>query len=105
VLRALVMRAPLLMPLSLRAPRSRPALAVYCVGLAAYVGAWVAVVWAPMSAWSTSAVGFTAFAWTSIILFTGMGLRSTLRFLPDTGHGCTSAPLPSSPPSTRFPWR
>ena len=82
MLRALVMRAPLLMPLSLRAPRSRPALAVYCVGLAAYVGAWVAVVWAPMSAWSTSAVGFTAFAWTSIILFTGIGLRSTLRFFP-----------------------
>jgi hypothetical protein len=38
-------------------------------GLAAYVAAWVAVVWAPASAWSTGAVGFTALAWTSIILF------------------------------------
>ena len=76
------MGAPLLMPLSLRAPRSKPAIAVYSVRLAAYVAAWVAVVWAPTSAWSTSAVGFTALAWTSIILFTGIGLRSTLRFFP-----------------------
>ena len=49
VLRDVVMGAPLLMPLSLRAPSSRPALAVYSVGLAAYVAAWVAVVWAPTS--------------------------------------------------------
>lgn len=82
VLRVVVMGAPLLMPLSLRAPGSRRALAVYSLGLAAYVAAWVAVVWAPTSAWSTSAVGFTALAWTSIILFTGIGLRSTLRFFP-----------------------
>lgn len=82
VLRVVVMGAPLLMPLSLRAPRSRPAIAAYSVGLAAYVAAWVAVVWAPTSAWSTSAIGFTALAWTSIILFTGIGLRSTLRFFP-----------------------
>jgi hypothetical protein len=82
VLRVVVMGAPLLMPLSLRAPRSRPALVIYSLGLAGYVGAWGAVVWAPTSAWSTSAVGFTALAWTSIILFAGIGLRSTLRFFP-----------------------
>jgi len=82
VLRVVVFGAPLLMPLSLRAPRMRPALAVYSVALAAYVAAWVAVVWAPSSAWSTSAGGFTALAWTSILLLTGIGLRSELRFLP-----------------------
>lgn len=82
VMRVVVMLTPLLMPLSLRAPRSRPALAVYALGLASYVAAWVAVVWAPASAWSTSAVGFTALAWTSIILFTGIGLRSTVNFFP-----------------------
>jgi hypothetical protein len=60
----------------------RPVLVVYPVGLAAYVAAWVAVVWAPTSAWSTSAVGFTALAWISIIVFTGIGMRSTLRFVP-----------------------
>ena len=70
------------MPLSLRAPRTRPALAVYYAALTAYVAAWVAFVWAPNSAWSTSAVGFTALAWTSILLFTGIGLRSELRFFP-----------------------
>ena len=55
---------------------------MYSVALTAYVAAWVAVVWAPTSAWSTSAVGFTALAWTSILLFTGIGLRSKLRFFP-----------------------
>jgi hypothetical protein len=42
----------------------------------------VAVVWAPTTGWSPSAVGFTTLAWTSILLFTGIGLRSTLRFVP-----------------------
>jgi hypothetical protein len=82
VLRGVVMGAPLLMPLSMRARRSRLALAVYGAGLASYVAAWVAVVWAPTSQWSTSVVGFTALAWTSIMVFTGIGLRSTLRFFP-----------------------
>lgn len=39
--------------------------------------------------------GTRALAWTSILLFTGIGLRSTLRFFPDTGRGCTWAPRPS----------
>jgi hypothetical protein len=82
VLRGVVFGAPLLMPLSLRAPSTRPVLAVYSLALTAYAAAWVAVVWAPTSAWSTSAVGFTALAWTSILLFTGIGVRSTLRFFP-----------------------
>ena len=77
-----VFGAPLLMPLSLREPRTRLALGVYSVALTAYVAAWVAIIWAPTSAWSTSAVGFTALAWTSILLFAGIGLRSTLRFVP-----------------------
>ena len=82
VLRVVVMGAPLLMPLSPGTTRFRPALAVYAVGLTAYVAAWVTVVWAPASPWSTSAVGFTALAWTSIIVFTGIGLQSSLRFFP-----------------------
>jgi hypothetical protein len=82
VLRGIVFLVPLLMPLSLRTPGTKPALAVYSGGLTAYVSAWVAVVWAPTSAWSTSSVGFTALAWTSILSFTGIGLRSTLRFFP-----------------------
>jgi hypothetical protein len=82
VLRGLVFGAPLLMPLSLRAPRTVAVLVVYTLAFTAYVAAWVAVVWAPASAWSTSGVGFTALAWTSILLFTGIGLRSELRFFP-----------------------
>jgi hypothetical protein len=82
VLRVAVLGAPLLMPLSLRAPTSRPVFAVSLVGLGAYTAAWAAVVWAPTSAWSTSLIGFTALSWTSIILFVGIGLRSTMRFIP-----------------------
>ncbi len=82
VLRGVVFGVPLLMPLSPRARRTKPALAVYSGALTAYVAAWVAVVWAPTSAWSISAVRFTALAWTSVLLFTGIGLRSELRFFP-----------------------
>src|SRR5688500_9058203 len=81
VLRVVVLGVPLLMPLSPRAPGSRRGFAVYAVGLATYVAAWAAVVWAPASAWSTGAVGFTALAWTSIIVFIGIGLGSRLRFV------------------------
>jgi hypothetical protein len=105
VLRVVVLGAPLLMPVSLRERPSRPVLTVYLVGLGAYIGAWVAVVWTPTSTWSTSLIGFTALAWPTVILFAGIGLRSTLRFVPDTGGGCTLAPQSSSRPSTRFPWR
>jgi hypothetical protein len=82
ILRGLVFGVPLLMPLSMRAQGTRPMLAVYTVAFTAYAAAWVAVVWSPTSAWSTSAVGFTALAWTSILLFTGIGLKSRLRFFP-----------------------
>lgn len=82
VLRVVVVGAPLLMPLSLRTPGAIRALGVYSVGLAAYAAAWAAVVGAPTSAWSTGLVGFTAPAWTSILFFVGIGLGSTLRFVP-----------------------
>jgi hypothetical protein len=82
VLRGVVFGVPLLMPLSLRAPRTRLVLVVYTLAFTAYAAAWVAVVWAPTSAWSTSAVGFTALAWTSILLFTAISLRSKLQFFP-----------------------
>lgn len=82
VLRVVVIGTTLLMPLSLRAPGTRTALTVYAFGLVSYIAAWAAVVWAPTSPWSTSVVGFTALAWTSILFLTGMGIRSTVRFVP-----------------------
>ncbi len=81
-LRIVVLGLPLLMPLSLRTPGARPGLVVYGVGLAAYVAAWVSVVWAPTSAWSTSAVGLSAPAWTSILFLVGVGWGSSVRSLP-----------------------
>lgn len=82
VLRGVVFGAPLLMPLAARAPGAWRWLVVYAGGFTAYTAAWVAVVWAPTSAWSTSAIGLSALAWTSILLFAGIGLRSTLRVWP-----------------------
>ena len=102
VLRGVVFGAPLLTPLSLRARGTRPMLALYTVAFTAYATAWVAVVWAPTSAWSTGALGFTALAWTSILLFTGIGLQSRLRFFPGYRPWMTSAPQPCSRWSTHF---
>jgi hypothetical protein len=81
-LRIVVFGTPLLMPLSRREPLSRFAVVVYAVGLGVYVASWVAVVWAPASPWSTSVVGLTALAWTSITFLTGIGIGSRLRFAP-----------------------
>ncbi|HEY5786153.1 MAG TPA: hypothetical protein VIT65_15390 [Microlunatus sp.] len=86
--------APLLMPLSLRARRTTSALVVHTLAFTAYTAAWVAVVWAPTNAWSTSVVGFTALAWTSILLFSGIGLQSKLRFFPSLA---TLRPHPVAP--------
>ncbi|WP_344119927.1 hypothetical protein [Kocuria aegyptia] len=82
LLRVVVFGAPLLMPLRLRAPGTRTALTVYGFGFAAYVAAWAVVIWAPTSSWSTSAVGFTALAWTPLLFLIGIGKGSTLRSVP-----------------------
>lgn len=77
-LRVLVVGMPLLMPL--RPLRStRKVLALYALGLTAYAGSWLAVVFVPTSAWSMSFTGFTAPAWTSIIWLAAIGLQSSVR--------------------------
>ncbi|MCC9197605.1 hypothetical protein QNO08_07660 [Arthrobacter sp. zg-Y820] len=78
VLRALLCAAPAFMPLT---PR-RGGLWLYGTGLAAYAGAWLAVMAAPESPWSTGLIGFTAPAWTSLLWLAGIGWGSSLRFVP-----------------------
>jgi hypothetical protein len=81
VLRVLVVAVPLLMPLAPAAGLVSAAVWTYGVGLAAYTAAWLMVVLAPSSAWSTSVVGFTAPAWTSLGWLVGIGLGSRLRLV------------------------
>lgn len=49
---------------------------MYFVGLLAYFAAWVAVMLAPDSAWSRSAVGSLAPAWAAYPWLVGIGLMS-----------------------------
>ena len=75
ILRVVIIAVPLLIPL-----RWRPAgLGVYAVGLALYVGSWVALVGWPDSAWSTSAAGLLAPAYTPIVWAVGIGLIARSR--------------------------
>jgi len=82
VLRTLVIAVPLLMPLSLRGRRRRVGFAVYLAGLIAYLAAWFALILAPDSAWSTSAVGLLAPAYTPLVWAVGIGLVGQPRYLP-----------------------
>ncbi len=77
-LRAVAIAVPLLIAL-----RWRPAgLAVYAVGLALYAACWVALIRWPGSAWSTSAAGLLAPAYTPVIWAVGIGLIGQ----PRIGH-------------------
>lgn len=78
VLRFLLCASPVLM----RPAPCRRALLIYACGLSAYAGAWLAVVAAPDSSWSTSLIGFTAPAWTSLFWLAGIGWGSKLHFVP-----------------------
>jgi hypothetical protein len=78
LLRVVIIAVPLFIPL-----RWRPVgLAVYAVGLALYVGCWVALIGWPVSAWSTSAAGLLAPAYTPFVWAMGIGLIGQ----PQLGH-------------------
>jgi len=47
---------------------------VYLVGLLAYLGSYLAQIYLPASAWSSSVIGFTAPAWTTLLWLAGIGL-------------------------------
>lgn len=64
VLRVLVMLLPVLMPLEIRTHAHRVRLMLFAAGVAVYFASWVALIAWPASAWSTSAIGFLAPAYT-----------------------------------------
>ena len=65
---------PVFMPLRISTPRQRQGLAVYIVGMLAYIAAWVMMVYFPQSAWSVSLVGSTATACPPLLWLVGIGL-------------------------------
>jgi hypothetical protein len=86
VARVLVFTLPFAMPLEVRSPLQRWALVLFGVGVVVYFGSWLPLMLAPQSAWSTSAVGFLAPAYTPALwlfalaiagrrLFWGRGYR------------------------------
>lgn len=49
-------------------------LVLFLIGVTLYVGAWLALILAPQSAWSTSIIGFLAPAYTPALWLAGIGL-------------------------------
>jgi hypothetical protein len=65
---------PAIVPFGLDTRAQRAGLAAFVGGFAAYAGSWFAMISAPRSAWATSALGFTAPAWTSALWLLGLVL-------------------------------
>lgn len=80
-LRVLVFALPLLMPLRVKTKRQRLGLVIYLTGVAFYFMSWVMQIRAPTSTWSSSALGFTAPAYTTAIWLVGIGLIGDRLFL------------------------
>lgn len=72
--RVLLFGLPLFMPLSTKTPRQKSGLLLYLFGIALYFTSWLALIYYPESTWSTSIVGFTAPAWTTILFFSGIAI-------------------------------
>ena len=77
VFRSLVMFLPLLMPLSFASRSQRLGLYVFIFGLLVYFLSWMVLIIFPASAWSMSAAGFLAPAYTPLIWLIGIGLIGT----------------------------
>ena len=74
VLRAAVFLWPLLLPLSWQDQRSRAGLALYGLGILVYFASWLPLIYRPEAAWSRSAAGLLAPAYTPLIWLAGIAL-------------------------------
>lgn len=82
-LRLAVFVVPFLMPLDLEARRHRPALFVFVTGTVLYFASWLALILFPSSAWSVTALGFTAPAYTPALWLLGIALFGRRLFWGD----------------------
>lgn len=74
MLRIAVMILPFLMPLDVASAVQRRGLWLFVIGVLLYVLAWLPLMVAPESAWSTSRAGFLAPAYTPLVWLVGLGL-------------------------------
>lgn len=81
-LRIVVMVLPFVMPLEVVTRGQRRGLLLFAVGTVFYVLAWVPLMIAPQSPWSTSWLGFVAPAYTPIVWLTGLGLVGRRLYVP-----------------------
>jgi hypothetical protein len=76
LMRSLILTIPFLMPLSVSSSRQRIGMGIFIAGNLVYFASWIALILAPDSIWSHSAIGFLASAYTPLIWFFGLALLS-----------------------------
>ncbi len=80
--RLVIFLLPLLMPLQITTPGQQIGLRLYSAGTLIYFLSWVMLMVFPHSAWSLSAFGFLAPAYTPLIWLTGIGLMGSSLYFP-----------------------
>jgi hypothetical protein len=88
ILRIVVMILPMVMRFGISAPSQRAGLCLYLIGTALYFTSWWVQIACPASAWSTSAAGFLAPAYTPVVWLAGIAL---------IGNSLTISGIPYSP--------
>lgn len=74
VTRTAVLALPFFMPLELAKPVQRRGLAIFAAGTLVYFASWLPLIIWPSSAWSTSAAGFMAPAYTPFLWLLGLAM-------------------------------
>ena len=82
VLRIAAFALAALLPFGVDTPRQKRGLPIYLAGLCMYAGSYATEILFPDSAWSRSAIGFTAPAWTTLLWFVGIGLMAGDPYFP-----------------------
>ena len=80
--RLIIFSLPLLMPLRIETQSQKLDLWLYSAGTIIYFVLWLAQMYFPQSAWSMSAFGFLAPAYTPLIWLTGIGLIGSALYFP-----------------------
>ena len=84
--RLVVFIFPLLMPLRIATGTQKLGLGLYLGGTLLYFLSWLALIYFPQSAWSTSAAGFLAPAYTPLIWLAGIGLIGNSLYIDTPYH-------------------
>lgn len=72
--RAVILTLPFLMPFDTASPAQMRGLVLFTIGTLIYFASWLALIWLPKSAWSASAAGFLAPAYTPALWLFGLAL-------------------------------